>query len=58
MALVAALKHPKGTVGKRSETWIARTNDIVGEGRALYRAVVNADLEARWDKSARPRQIP
>jgi hypothetical protein len=32
-------------VGKRAESWIALTNGIVGEGRALYRAVVDADLE-------------
>lgn len=32
-------------IGKRAESWIALTNGIVGEGRALYRAVVNADLE-------------
>jgi ATP-dependent DNA ligase len=29
----------------RAESWIALTNGIVGEGRALYRAVVDADLE-------------
>jgi ATP-dependent DNA ligase len=28
-----------------AEGWIALTNGIVGEGRALYRAVVDADLE-------------
>jgi ATP-dependent DNA ligase len=32
-------------VGKGAENWIALTNGIVGEGRALYRAVVEADLE-------------
>src|SRR5262249_15129399 len=32
-------------VGKGAESWIALTNGIVGEGRALYRAVVEADLE-------------
>jgi hypothetical protein len=34
-----------GAVGKRAESWIALTNGVIGEGRALYRAVVNADLE-------------
>jgi len=32
-------------VGKGAESWIALTNDVVGDGRALYRAVVDADLE-------------
>jgi bifunctional non-homologous end joining protein LigD len=32
-------------IGKRAEGWIALTKGIVGEGRALYRAVVEADLE-------------
>jgi bifunctional non-homologous end joining protein LigD len=32
-------------IGKRTEGWIALTKGIVGEGRALYRAVVEADLE-------------
>ena len=32
-------------IGKRAEGWIALTNGVVGEGRALYRAVVDADLE-------------
>jgi ATP-dependent DNA ligase len=32
-------------VGKGAENWIALTNGIVDEGRALYRAVVDADLE-------------
>jgi ATP-dependent DNA ligase len=32
-------------VGKGAESWIALTNGIVGEGRALYRPVVHADLE-------------
>jgi hypothetical protein len=31
---------PKGP----AEGWIALTNGVVGEGRALYRAVVDADL--------------
>jgi hypothetical protein len=29
-----------------AERWIALTNVVVGEGRALYEAVVDADLEA------------
>jgi hypothetical protein len=32
-------------VGKGADRWIALTNGIVGDGRALYRAVVDADLE-------------
>jgi bifunctional non-homologous end joining protein LigD len=32
-------------VGKRAEGGIALTDGVVGEGRALYRAVVDADLE-------------
>jgi ATP-dependent DNA ligase len=32
-------------VSERAEGWIALTNGVVGEGRALYRAVVDADLE-------------
>jgi hypothetical protein len=32
-------------IGKRAEGWIALTKGVVGEGRALYRAVVDADLE-------------
>jgi len=32
-------------IGKRAEGWIALTNGVVGEGRALYRSVVEADLE-------------
>jgi bifunctional non-homologous end joining protein LigD len=32
-------------IGEGAERWIALTNGIVGEGRALYRAVVEADLE-------------
>jgi ATP-dependent DNA ligase len=42
------LRHRKARlarVGKGAEGWIALTNGIVGEGRALYRAVVDADLE-------------
>jgi len=30
---------------EHAEGWIALTNGVVGEGRALYRAVVDADLE-------------
>jgi bifunctional non-homologous end joining protein LigD len=52
-------------IGKGAEGWIALTNGVVGEGRKLYQAVVEADLEgivakhladtyhpklARWDK--------
>ncbi len=33
-------------IGKRAESWIALNNGIVGDGCALYRAVVDADLEA------------
>jgi ATP-dependent DNA ligase len=32
-------------IGKGADRWIALTNGIVAEGRALYRAVVEADLE-------------
>jgi ATP-dependent DNA ligase len=32
-------------IGEGAEGWIALTNGIVGEGRALYQAVVDADLE-------------
>ena len=32
-------------IAKHAEGWIALTNGVVGEGRSLYRAVVNADLE-------------
>jgi bifunctional non-homologous end joining protein LigD len=32
-------------IGKRAEGWIALTKGVIGEGRALYRAVVDADLE-------------
>ena len=32
-------------IGKQAEGWIALTNGVVGEGRALYQAVVDADLE-------------
>lgn len=32
-------------IGKGAESWIALANGFVGEGRALYRAVVAADLE-------------
>jgi hypothetical protein len=30
-------------LGERTEGWIVLTNGIVGEGRALFRAVVDAD---------------
>jgi bifunctional non-homologous end joining protein LigD len=42
------LRHHKAMlarIGKGAESWIALTNGIIGEGRALYRAVVDADLE-------------
>jgi bifunctional non-homologous end joining protein LigD len=42
------LKHRKAVlarIGKGAESWIALTNGIVGEGRALYGAVVDVDLE-------------
>jgi bifunctional non-homologous end joining protein LigD len=32
-------------IGRGAERWIALTNGIVGDGRALYRAAVDADLE-------------
>jgi len=32
-------------IANRAEGWIAHTNGVVGEGRALYRTVVDADLE-------------
>jgi bifunctional non-homologous end joining protein LigD len=32
-------------IAKWAKGWIALTNGVVGEGRALYRAVVDADLE-------------
>jgi bifunctional non-homologous end joining protein LigD len=32
-------------IGEGAEGWIALTNGVIGEGRALYRAVVEADLE-------------
>jgi len=31
-------------IGERAESWIALTNGIIGEGRARYRAVVDADF--------------
>jgi ATP-dependent DNA ligase len=33
-------------LGERAEDWIALTNGIVSEGRAPFRAVVDADLES------------
>jgi ATP-dependent DNA ligase len=42
------LKQRKARLARLSECaegWIALTNGIVGEGRALFRAVVDADLE-------------
>jgi ATP-dependent DNA ligase len=32
-------------IGKGADRWIALTNGLIGEGCALYRAVVDADLE-------------
>jgi bifunctional non-homologous end joining protein LigD len=32
-------------IGEGAEGWIALTNGVVGEGRALYRTVVDTDLE-------------
>ena len=32
-------------IGERAQGWIALTTRVIGEGRALYRAVVDADLE-------------
>lgn len=32
-------------IGKGAESWVALTNGLVAEGQALYRAVVDADLE-------------
>jgi ATP-dependent DNA ligase len=32
-------------IGEGAEGWIALTNGVIGDGRALYRAVVDADLE-------------
>ena len=38
-------KAKLGEIAKQAQGWIALTNGIVGEGRALYQAVVDADLE-------------
>ena len=38
-------KARPAAIGRRAEAWIARTNGLIGEGCALYRAVVEADLE-------------
>jgi ATP-dependent DNA ligase len=32
-------------IDKGAKGWLALTNGVTGEGRALYRAVVDADLE-------------
>ena len=32
-------------IGEGAGGWIALTNGVIGEGRALYRAVVDADLD-------------
>jgi len=34
-------------VGNGAESWIVLTNGVVGEGRALYRTVVDVDLPAQ-----------
>jgi bifunctional non-homologous end joining protein LigD len=34
-------------LGEHAEGWIALTNGVGGEGRALFRAVVDADLEGK-----------
>jgi ATP-dependent DNA ligase len=59
------LREGKAKLAAMAEGWIALTNGVVGKGRALYQAVVDADLEgivakhladayhpklARWDK--------
>jgi bifunctional non-homologous end joining protein LigD len=42
------LKHRKvrlAQLSERAESWISLTNGVIGEGRALFQAVVDADLE-------------
>jgi bifunctional non-homologous end joining protein LigD len=34
-----------GQLSERAEGWISLTNGVIGEGRALFQAVVDADLE-------------
>jgi ATP-dependent DNA ligase len=36
---------PCRSIGSRAEGWVALTNGVGGDGRALYRAVVDVDLE-------------
>jgi bifunctional non-homologous end joining protein LigD len=45
-------------IAKRAEGWIALTNGVVGAGRALYRAVVDADLEGIVAKKLADPYIP
>jgi hypothetical protein len=41
------LINPKlARIGKGADRWIALTNGVFGNGRVLYRAVVDADLES------------
>jgi len=43
---LSATARPKlAQIAKHAEGWIALTSGVVGEGRALYQAVVDADLE-------------
>jgi len=45
-------------IAKDAEGWIALTNSVVGEGRALYQAVVDADLEGIVAKRLADRYNP
>lgn len=42
---LSARKSELARIGKGADGWIALTNGMVGEGRALFRAVVASDLE-------------
>ena len=42
---LAQRKARLARIGEHAEGWIALTNGVIGEGWALYRAVVDADLE-------------
>ena len=42
---LAQRKAELARIGEGAKGWIALTNGVIGEGRALYRAVVDADLE-------------
>jgi bifunctional non-homologous end joining protein LigD len=42
---LAQRKAELARIGERAAGWLALTNGVIGEGRALYRAVVEADLE-------------